>query len=71
MVRLLVGMLVEVGIGKRSPENFTEIWQNQRRWEVKYSAPAKGLCLLRVGYPEFPFAQSLWFDTQPTFYLAH
>ena len=70
MVRLLVGMLVEVGIGKRSPENFTEIWQNRKRCEVKYSAPAKGLCLLRVGYPEFPFARPLWFDTQPNFYLA-
>ena len=70
MVRLLVGMLVEVGIGVRSPEDFTEIWQNQRREEVKYSAPAKGLCLLRVGYPEFPFAKQLWFDTQPDFHLA-
>lgn len=70
MVRLLVGMLVEVGIGKRSPENFREIWQNRRRWEVKYSAPAKGLCLLRVGYPEFPFARPLWFDAQPNFHLA-
>lgn len=71
MVRLLVGMLVEVGVGKRSPESFTEIWQNQRREDVKYSAPAKGLCLLRVGYPEFPFAKHLWFDTQPNFLLAH
>ncbi len=70
MVRLLVGMLVEVGVGDRTPENFTKIWQNQLREEVKYSAPAKGLCLLRVGYPEFPFAQSLWFDTQPNFQLA-
>lgn len=70
MVRLLVGMLVEVGVGKRSPESFTEIWRNQRRDEVKYSAPAKGLCLLRVGYPEFPFAKQLWFDTQPNFHLA-
>ena len=70
MVRLLVGMLVEVGVGKRSPESFTEIWQKQRRDEVKYSAPAKGLCLLRVGYPEFPFLKQLWFDTQPNFHLA-
>ena len=70
MVRLLVGMLVEVGVGKRSPESFTDVWQNQRRSEVKYSAPAKGLCLLRVGYPEFPFAKQLWFDTQPNFHLA-
>lgn len=70
MVRLLVGMLVEVGVGKRSPEDFTKIWQNQRREDVKYSAPAKGLCLLRVGYPQIPFANNLWFDTQPNFLLA-
>ena len=67
MVRLLVGMLVEVGNGSRSLENFTEIWVNQRREEVKYAAPAKGLCLLRVGYQEFPFPPNLWFDTQPIF----
>ena len=67
MVRLLVGMLVEVGTGERSPSNFTDIWMNQRREQVKYSAPAKGLCLLRVGYPEFPFPPKIWFDTQPLF----
>lgn len=67
MVRLLVGMLVEVGIGKRSCESFTKIWQQERRAEVKYSAPAKGLCLLRVGYPDLPFAKELWYNTQPTF----
>ena len=70
MVRLLVGMLIEVGIGKRSIESFTEIWQNRRREEVKYSAPAKGLCLLRVGYPLFPFPKQVWFDTQPIYVLA-
>lgn len=69
MVRLLVGMLVEVGQGKRSPEEFTDLWVKQRREEVKYSAPAKGLCLLRVGYPEFPFAPEVWFDTQPQFFF--
>lgn len=67
MVRLLVGMLVEVGSGRRSLDNFRQIWVNQRREEVKYSAPAKGLCLLRVGYPEFPFPKNLWYDTQPLF----
>jgi tRNA pseudouridine38-40 synthase len=70
MVRLLVGILVEVGVGKRSPDDFTGIWQNQQREQVKYSAPAKGLCLLRVGYPEFPFPSKVWFDTQPTFCLT-
>ena len=71
MVRLLVGMLVEVGTGKLSPEDFTELWVNQRREQVKYSAPAKGLCLLRVGYQEFPFPPHIWFDTQPTFVISN
>jgi tRNA pseudouridine38-40 synthase len=67
MVRLLVGLLLEVGNGTRSPENFTDIWVNQRRDLVKYAAPAQGLCLLRVGYPEMPFPQEVWYDTQPLF----
>ncbi len=71
MVRLLVGLLVEVGQGKRSLANFRDIWINQRRELVKYSAPAQGLCLLRVGYPDFPFPTHLWFDTQPKFLLTY
>lgn len=67
MVRLLVGMLVEVGSRKRSLSNFRQIWVQERREDVKYAAPAKGLCLLRVGYPEFPFPKHLWYDTQPLF----
>lgn len=70
MVRLLVGMLIEVGTRKLSLSNFIQIWKNQQREEVKYSAPARGLCLLRVGYPAFPFTENLWFDTQPKYVLA-
>ncbi|MDY6781829.1 MAG: tRNA pseudouridine(38-40) synthase TruA [Cyanobacteriota bacterium] len=70
MVRLLVGMLVEVGCGRRSLANFTDIWVNQRREQVKYSAPAKGLCLVRVGYPESPFPPTLGFDSQPQFVFS-
>lgn len=70
MIRLLVGMLVEVGNGKLSPEAFTQLWKTQRREAVKYSAPAKGLCFLRVGYPDFPVAKPIWFDSQPTFELS-
>ena len=69
MVRLLVGMLVKVGTGKLPPKDFTDIWVNQQREEVKYAAPAKGLCLLRVGYPDSPFPPEVWFDTQPKFLL--
>lgn len=69
MVRLLVGMLVKVGRGELQPMHFTELWVNQRREEVKYAAPARGLCLLRVGYPDSPFPPEVWFDTQPKFLL--
>jgi tRNA pseudouridine38-40 synthase len=70
MVRLIVGLLVEVGRGWRSPETFTQIWMEQRRDLVKYAAPPQGLCLLRVGYQEFPFSPDLWFDTQPQFVFS-
>jgi tRNA pseudouridine38-40 synthase len=70
MMRLLVGLLVQVGRGVRSPLSFTEIWKTQSREKVKYAAPAQGLCLLRVGYPEFPFPQEVWFDTLPGFVLS-
>lgn len=69
MVRLLVGMLILVGKGELHPKYFTELWVNERREEVKYAAPAKGLCLLRVGYPDSPFPSEIWFDTQPKFLL--
>ncbi|HEY9845560.1 MAG TPA: tRNA pseudouridine(38-40) synthase TruA [Candidatus Caenarcaniphilales bacterium] len=69
MMRLLVGLLVQVGVGTRSPASFTELWMAQRRDQVKYAAPAQGLCLLRVGYSEFPFQTDVWFDTLPRLML--
>ena len=69
MVRLLVGLLVQVGTGKRSLEEFTELWQQERREEVKHAAPACGLCLLRVGYEDSPFPPEVWFDTMPKLVL--
>ncbi|MGB3516091.1 MAG: tRNA pseudouridine(38-40) synthase TruA [Elainellaceae cyanobacterium] len=69
MMRLLVGMLVEVGTGERSPDSFTTIWREEQRDQVRYAAPPQGLCLLRVGYPDFPLHPALWFDTQPKFSL--
>lgn len=70
MMRLLVGLLAEVGRGWRSPDDFTSIWQEQQRDQVKYAAPPNGLCLLRIGYPDFPFPSELWFDAQPQFSFA-
>ncbi|MER3435888.1 MAG: tRNA pseudouridine(38-40) synthase TruA [Leptolyngbya sp. ERB_1_1] len=69
MMRLLVGLLIEVGRGDRSIQDFTRLWTEERRDEVRYAAPPQGLCLLRVGYPEMPFSPELWFDTQPKLVL--
>lgn len=65
MMRLLIGLLVQVGRGALSIGEFTRLWTEQCREEVKYAAPAQGLCLLRVGYPNPPFSPDIWFDTQP------
>jgi tRNA pseudouridine38-40 synthase len=70
MVRLIMGLLVKVGNRELSPQEFSQIWQQRQRDRVKYSAPAQGLCLLRVGYDPSPFADEVWFDAQPHFYLG-
>jgi tRNA pseudouridine38-40 synthase len=70
MVRLIMGLVVKVGQGEMSPASFHQLWQERQRQRVKYSAPAQGLCLLRVGYHPSPFPCDLWFDAQPQFYLG-
>ncbi len=69
MVRLVMGLIVQVGEQKISPDEFAAIWRNQRRDLVRYSAPPQGLCLLRVGYADFPFESKVWVDTQPQFHF--
>jgi tRNA pseudouridine38-40 synthase len=67
MVRLLMGILVQVGRGLLPVEDFTHFWQTRQRDRVKYAAPANGLCLLRVDYDHSPFPPSVWYDSQPQF----
>jgi tRNA pseudouridine38-40 synthase len=55
MMRLLVGTLVEVGRKRQSVNEFTQVWQQQRRSEIRYAAPPQGLCLLAIKYEEDPF----------------
>lgn len=69
MMRLLVGLLVQVGNGDRTIDSFQELWMSERREEVKYAAPPQGLCLLRVGYDPNPFPVEAWYDNQPTLSL--
>ncbi len=70
MVRLLVGQLVAIGEHRLSCNDFERRWKNRLRSEVKESAPAKGLCLLRVGYQEKIFSKLVCYDFQPKFLLT-
>ena len=50
MVRAMVGTLVEVGRGKRSPKSVKEILEARDRRSAGVTAPAHGLYLVRVDY---------------------
>jgi tRNA pseudouridine38-40 synthase len=50
MVRNIVGTLVDVGVGKRPPEEMDEITRTGRRELAGPTAPASGLTLVRVRY---------------------
>lgn len=50
MVRILTGTLIEIGDGRRAPEEITEILAAKNRECAGYTAPACGLTLLRVSY---------------------
>ena len=50
MIRILSGTLLEVGFGKRTPESMVELLEAKERAKAGFTAPAKGLCLLKVDY---------------------
>jgi tRNA pseudouridine38-40 synthase len=52
MVRSLVGTLVQVGEGRRSPEEMREIVDARERAAAGPVAPPNGLCLVSVEYDE-------------------
>lgn len=52
MVRSLVGTLVEVGAGKRSPDQIPAVLGAHDRAAAGPVAPSKGLCLVGVEYDE-------------------
>lgn len=51
MVRCIAGTLAEVGKGKRSPEWCQAVLASRDRTRSGATAPAHGLCLVRVDYP--------------------
>ncbi|MCR4732420.1 MAG: tRNA pseudouridine(38-40) synthase TruA [Lachnospiraceae bacterium] len=50
MVRILVGTLIQVGLGRMQPEDMTDILEARDRKTAGPTAPAKGLCLMHVDY---------------------
>lgn len=50
MVRILVGTLLEVGLGKREPESMEELLEAKNRMLAGATVPAQGLCLMSVEY---------------------
>ena len=52
MVRVMVGTLVDIGKGRFTPSDIDRLLQDGDRKEAGITAPACGLCLIRVIYPE-------------------
>jgi tRNA pseudouridine38-40 synthase len=63
MVRVIAGTLVEIGLGKRPVSSLLRALESKDRREAGPTAPACGLCLTQVQYPEAyhlfkPFSES-------------
>ncbi|HIN39883.1 MAG TPA: tRNA pseudouridine(38-40) synthase TruA [Flavobacteriales bacterium] len=52
MVRTLVGTMIELGQGKLALNDFSDILLSKDRKRAGFSAPAQGLSLIHIYYPE-------------------
>lgn len=52
MVRVMVGTLVDIGKGRFAPSYIIELFASGNRKMAGSTAPACGLCLMRVMYPD-------------------
>lgn len=61
MVRNLVGTIVEIGLGRRQPEEFSVILDSLDRKKAGITAPPEGLYLMSVQYekPDIPLGAEL------------
>ena len=50
MVRIIVGTLIDVGLGKINPTDVKTILEAKNRTVASETAPAKGLYLFKVQY---------------------
>lgn len=54
MVRIIAGTLIQVGLGAYEPEDMKQILEACDRQAAGPTAPARGLTLLGMRYPEYP-----------------
>ena len=59
MVRILVGTMVEIGRGTRPPTSIADLLASGDRSTAGATAPACGLCLLWVAYPDGRFSAEM------------
>lgn len=62
MVRILVGTMLEIGSGKRQPSDLRKAIETGKRADAGATAPAHGLCLCRVVYPDFDTEEILRYE---------
>ena len=69
MVRSIVGQLVLVGEKKITPDIFKDRWVHKKKYDVRESAPAKGLCFVNSIYEENIFKRINKNDLFPKFVI--
>lgn len=52
MVRLLVGIYMEIALKKKSPEDLLKILHEPSLYRAEWLAPAQGLCLYKIVYED-------------------
>ena len=57
MVRILVGTVLEVGMGQRKPNTIPALFESRIRENAGETAPARGLCLMEVRYEHSDFRE--------------
>jgi len=69
MVRIIAGTVAEIGLGRLGPDAFTAAFSSGDRLSLGMTAPAHGLELTRVFYPDLAFtdpAKLRWHEEEST-----
>ena len=59
MMRRIVGTLLEIGEGRKPPAHLERVVRSGDKALAGPTAPARGLCLIRVSYPDAPALETM------------